>query len=188
MDRDSLRRSLGFSGRTLLSVGHLIERKGHHHVIESLRALKDCNLVIVGTGPEEGDLRRLSEKLGVDDRVSFAGGLDHQALVGYYNAADCLVLCSSREGMPNVVLESLACGTPVAGTAVWGTPEVLNVPAAGVLIEDRSASGIAKAVRRLWFDYPDRADTRRHAEHFNWEATTAGQLDVFAQAVAEGPR
>ncbi|WP_405234336.1 glycosyltransferase [Lentisalinibacter salinarum] len=188
LERDSLRRRLGFSGRTLLSVGLLIERKGHHHVIESLRALKDCNLVIVGTGPEEGELRRLSEQREVSDRVTFTGGLDHQTLAEYYNAADCLVLCSSREGMPNVVLESLACGTPVAGTAVWGTPEVLNAPEAGVLIHEQSAAGVVKAVRRLLSAYPDRADTRRHAEKFNWDATTAGQLDVFSQAIAEGRR
>ena len=187
LDRGSLRRKIGVRGNTLLSVGHLIERKGHHHVIESLRILEDCYLMIVGTGPEEAKLRRLSESLGVDDRVTFVGYLDHESLLEYYNVADCVVLCSSREGMPNVLLESIACGTPVAATAVWGTPEVVDNPAAGVLIEERSAAGVAGAIRQLFSAYPSVTATRSHAEKFSWHSTTLGQLELFRR-VLEGRR
>jgi glycosyltransferase involved in cell wall biosynthesis len=99
-----------------------------------------------------------------------------------------LVLASDREGMANVLLESLACGTPVVATAAWGTPEVLAHPSAGVLVHSRSGEGIANGSLQLFAKYPKREDTRRYAESFSWDATTAGQLRLFEQAIASHGR
>lgn len=63
---------------------------------------------------------------------------------------------------------------------------MLNAMVAGILIDKWSTSGAVRAVRRLWPTYSERAATRRHVEQFNWTATTAGQLDLFSQVVAEG--
>ncbi|HZU87614.1 MAG TPA: glycosyltransferase, partial [Stellaceae bacterium] len=112
-DRDTARRALGLSRPTLLSVGHLIERKGHHRVIEALCRLPGFDLLVVGDGPERGRLEQLGRRLGVAERVRLLGAVGHAALPAIYTAADALVLASSREGWANVLLEAMACGTPV---------------------------------------------------------------------------
>lgn len=179
VDRATARERLGLTRTTLLSVGLLIERKGHHLVIEALRELPDIELLIIGQGEEEIRLRELARRLGVMERVRFLGAIPQQELKHYYGAADALVLASSREGWANVLLESMACGTPVVASNVWGTPEVVQAPAAGVLMQERTAAGVARAVRELLADDMDRAATRAYAERFSWEATAEGQLTLF---------
>jgi len=179
VDRAATRRRLGFDGPTLLSVGHLAEHKGHQVAVEALAALPGVRLVMAGDGPMEARLRRLARTLGVTDRVRFAGILPQEELLWWYGAADALVLASSREGMPNVVLESLACGTPVLATPVGGVPEIVSEPAAGVLMTGRDAASLVEAYRTLFGSPPDRAATRRHAERFAWQPTTEGQLRIF---------
>jgi len=183
-DREQIRQQLNIAGQTLLSVGYLIERKGHHLVIEALPSLPGVRLYIAGEGEMSARLQRLAAELGVADRVIFLGALDRTSLRRYMVAADALVLASSREGMANVLLESLACGTPVVATPLWGTPEVVAVPEAGVLTRDRSAAGIAEAVNRLFAHYPSRESTRRYAEKFSWDDTTQGQLAIFHRVLS----
>lgn len=178
-DREAQRRMLNLSARTLLSVGHLIERKGHDIVIRALAFLENTDLLIVGTGPEDAALRRLAAELGVASRVRFVGAVEQRALKDYYGAADALVLASSREGWANVLLEAMACGTPVVASDVWGTPEVVAAPEAGVLMKARTPQALAAAVEHLFAHMPDRAVTRRYAERFSWDATTAGQIELF---------
>ena len=172
VDREAARRRLGVTGKVLLSVGHLTRRKGHHLAIQALPGMPDTTLLIVGDGWMEGELRELARSLGVEDRVRFLGHVDQEDLKEYYGAADALVLASSREGIANVLVESMSCGTPVIATAVWGTPEAVTVPAAGVLMRDRSAGSLVEAAKRLFAGYPDREATRRHAATFNWERTS----------------
>ena len=180
VDRTSARdRVGGWAGNWLLSVGHLIERKGHHLTIEALASLPGFNLAIIGDGPMRAELSALARQLGVADRVHFLGAVAQEELRYYYSAADIFVLASSREGMANVLLESLACGLPVVATPIWGTPEVVAVPAAGLLTRDRSAGALASAVEAIHRDYPDRGETRRYAEGFSWDNTTRGQIEIF---------
>src|SRR6185295_2613900 len=119
--------------------------------------------------------------MGVAERVRFVGRVAHDNLVEHYNAADALLLPSEREGMPNVVLESLACGTPVVATRVGGIPEVLTAVAGGVLIEPRSVPAVVDGVRRLFQAYPQRSAVRELALRFGWGATTQGQIDLFRE-------
>jgi len=184
MDRAKARANLGLRRRTLGSVGWLVERKGHQHAICALAALPDTDLLIVGEGPERRALQQLAAKRGVSDRVRFLGGLHQYRLPEIYNAIDALVLASSREGWANVLLEAMACGTPVVASAVWGTPEVVSAPPAGVLMKTLDAEGVAEGVRDLFGKYPDRAATRRYAEGFTWDRTTQGQLALFRQILA----
>jgi glycosyltransferase involved in cell wall biosynthesis len=177
--RDATRAKLGVYGPVLLSVGHLIERKGHDLVIGALPRLQRYILLIAGEGPERPRLERLAAELKVSDRVRFLGAVPHSELHGIYAAADALVLASSREGWPNVLLESMACGTPVVASNVWGNPEVVSCPEAGVLMGERNPEGVAEAVNRLFGGRPDRNATRRYAERFSWNATSEGQLRLF---------
>jgi glycosyltransferase involved in cell wall biosynthesis len=185
-DRDALRRELGMEGFTLMSVGHLEPRKGHEMVIGALPALPDARLFIAGSGPDRNKLEQLAQQLKVDERVRFLGPLPQSELRKYYGGADALVLASSREGWANVLLESMACGTPVVASNVWGTPEVVAAPEAGVLMAERTPKGVADAVRRLRAEYPEHEATRRYAERFSWEDTTQGQLKLFRNILAQG--
>ncbi|MGH6902641.1 MAG: glycosyltransferase, partial [Geminicoccaceae bacterium] len=180
-DRAAARQTLGLGvdGSVVLSVGQLIPRKGHDLALQAVARLPEATLVIVGEGPEAGGLRRLARRLGSTERIRFLGAIPQERLATIYNAADLLVLASSREGLPNVLMEALACGTPVVASAVWGTPEIVAAPAAGRLVEERSPEALAGAIRNLLADPPARAATRAYAERFGWAPTTAGQLRLF---------
>ncbi|HKQ25288.1 MAG TPA: glycosyltransferase family 4 protein [Burkholderiales bacterium] len=181
VDRETWRSRFGFRRTTLLSVGNLVPLKGHDLAIRALRLLPEMDLVIIGDGPERTALGVLAHELGVADRVTFHGVMGQEDLRHYFGAADALVLASSREGWANVLLESMACGTPVIASRVGGTPEVVTAPEAGLMMAERTPEALADAVRRLFENYPDRGATRRFAEGFSWAETTAGQLRLFGR-------
>jgi glycosyltransferase involved in cell wall biosynthesis len=171
VDRDAARAALGLTRPTLVSVGGLIERKGHHRTIE---------------GPERAALEAQISSLGLAGRVRLLGPQPHARLPQFYGAADAMVLASSREGWANVLLESMACGTPVVASNIPGNPEVVREPAAGLVVENNTPAGIAAGVRRLFADPPARAATREYAERFGWDETSAGQLAMFRRVLGQG--
>lgn len=177
-DRNELRKKLNIEGKTILSVGHLIERKGHDLVLEAMQRLPNIKLLIAGDGEEFDNLRQLAIALNVNDRVTFLGAIEHGYMKNYYGAVDALILASSREGWANVLLESMACGTPVVATNIWGTPEVVASKEAGLLV-NRDSKSIATGIQYLLDNYPDRSQTRNYAEKFSWDSTTEGQLSIF---------
>ncbi len=182
-DRAAARAALDFDGPTLLSVGLLIERKRHHLTIEALTHLPGHRLVIAGDGPERDALEALAARLGVADRVRLVGSVPHTHLPVYYTAADVMVLASSREGWANVLLESMACGTPVVATPAWGSREAVAAPEAGMVIEEATADALAAGIRHVLDAPPERAATRAYAERFGWDETTNGQLALFRRVL-----
>ena len=163
----------------LLIVGHLKPGKGHAATIAALADLPDCELNVAGDGALRSALEVRARELGVLERVRFLGRIPHDRLAEQYRAADALVLASDREGMPNVVLEALACGTPAVATRVGGIPEVLSEPVAGVLIESAAPPVIAAGVRQLLSRPPAPDRVREFALRFGWDAATSGQLAIF---------
>ena len=170
-DRAALRARLGMTEPTVMCVGYLVENKGIDLAIRAIALLSGVRLMIAGTGPCATALKALAESLGVRDRVDFLGHVDQQSLPELYGAADIVANCSAREGISNVLLEALACGTPLVATPVWGSPEVVSCAEAGMLARDRSNTAIADAIALLIADPPDRAKTRAYAETFNWRET-----------------
>lgn len=193
MPQQAARSELGLSGSPLLlSIGYLIERKGHDIVIDALAELLPrfplAKLVIVGDGPEHANLERQCASLGLTPHVRFAGALPNVDLYRWYSAADVMVLASSREGWANVLLEAMACGTPVVASRIWGTPEVVATDAVGRLVADRRGQGFAAAIADLVLAAPDRAIVRTYAEGFSWQSTTDAQLALFQQIARERRR
>lgn len=187
--QQAARQRLGLAGGPiLLSVGYLVERKGHHLIIQALAEIvkthADARLVVVGSGEMEASLRRQARQLGLQDRVILAGAVPQVELKHWYSAADLFILASSREGWANVLLESMACGTPVLATAIWGTPEVVAAPAAGALVAQRSPQAIAEGALQLLAHLPDREGVRRYAEGFNWDRTSQAQAELFLRLSA----
>lgn len=171
--------------KILLSVGHLVERKGHDIAIRSLVELpEDFHLLIAGAGPERQPLETLTQSLRLSARVTFAGQVANSELRWWYSAANALVLCSSREGWANVLLESMACGTPVVASNIWGTPEVVSCDTAGRLIKERTPTAVAEAVMDLSRHYPKRSAVRQFAEGFSWDETSLAQKKLFESIVS----
>ena len=177
--RDQLRDQLGYTNFAILCVGRLVELKGLHKVIDAIQNIDDVTLTLIGDGPQKTALQQQINRLGLQGRVRILAPLAQAALREHYNAADCLVLASSREGWANVLLEAMACGTPVIATNIWGTPEVVSTPSAGVLMEKRDAPSLSAAWNALQRAAPARELTRAHAATFSWDDTTVGQLNLF---------
>lgn len=183
-----MRHQLGVDGSPLLlSVGNLIELKGHNIAIDGLKKLLDTSpnakLIIIGKGPERKNLEQQARELGLENKVHFTGTLPNTELARWYSAADALILCSSREGWANVLLESMACGTPVVATDIWGTPEVVSNPAAGRLMATRNATALVNSLQDLFAAPPSRDAVRQHAECFSWEETSRAQIELFLKII-----
>jgi teichuronic acid biosynthesis glycosyltransferase TuaC len=186
LDRQATRKRLGLNGPTLISVGLLIERKGHDLIVEAMPSLPGYTLLIAGEGPERGNLERQIERLGLQDRVRLLGARPHSELPELYGAADALILASSREGWANVLLEAMGCGTPAIGSPIWGNPEVISKPEAGILMTERSARGVVDAVKAMFeVRMPTREATREYASAFSWDATTEGQIELFRSIMSK---
>ncbi|MGH8182104.1 MAG: glycosyltransferase family 4 protein [Rhodanobacteraceae bacterium] len=186
LDRPAIRGELGLTGPVWLAAGHLVELKGVHLTLAALAGTTGVTLLVAGEGPEEGRLRRLADRLGVGSRVRFLGAVPHEGLCRYYNAADAMVLASSREGMPNVVLESLACGTPVVAAPFESAAELITAPEAGEVAESRTPEAIAAAWRTLQGRRPERTATRHFAERFGWAPVVEAQCALYAHVLADG--
>jgi teichuronic acid biosynthesis glycosyltransferase TuaC len=182
MDREMARARCGVSGTCVLSVAALVPLKSHHVTIEAIATIPDVHLLIAGQGPERAALQAQIDRLGVGDRVRLLGPVAHADLPTLYNAADIFVLSSTREGLPNVVLEAIACGTPVIATPVGGTVEVIDDARAGVRSPVGDVAALSAGISRMMQVPLSRADVRASAERFSWAATTAAQIEQLKQA------
>jgi teichuronic acid biosynthesis glycosyltransferase TuaC len=200
LPRDEARQRLGLprGRKIILSVGHLVERKGFHLIVEALGLLRERQaeipyLVIVGAPGEEGDysgaIRERVARLGLAEHVRLAGAQPNESLRDWYNAADVFCLASAMEGWANVLLEALACGTPVVATRVWGTPEVITDDRYGLLVErtpEAIARGLHDALTRAW----ERQVIVDYARSQTWQQVGERVARSFAAAVekARQPR
>ena len=181
MDRSAARAALGVAGDAIIaSVGNLVPEKGHDLIIAALTLIPRANLLIVGDGPELHHLTAQADRLGVGGRVRFIPAIPQSELRMVYSAADVLALGSSREGWPNVVLEAMACGTPVVSFDVGGVREIISDASVGEIVSVRSAQTMAPALDRYLAEPADRSAVRRHAEKFGWDEVSDGQLRVLS--------
>lgn len=177
-----------------VSVGNLIPLKGHDLAIRALSRFDGAHLLIAGQGPQRATLEALAHELGLSNRVHFLGTMPQEALKGLYSAADVLILASEREGWPNVLLEAMACGTPVVATNVGGIPEIVTAPVAGRIAAARTPESISDALQAVLAAPIDRAQVRAYALGYDWEETISKQIALYegvlqtAQADAEPRR
>jgi glycosyltransferase involved in cell wall biosynthesis len=183
-DRAAARRRQGFTRPTLIAVGNLVALKRHRLMVEALALVPEADLVIVGDGPERDAIKALAAARGIAGRVRLLGRLPQSELPEIYAAADLLLLVSTNEGWPNVLLESMACGTPVVVSNLAGIGDIVAAAAAGRIVAEPTPQRLAEAIRALLAAPPDRALTRAYAEGFDWQDTTEGQLALFEEICA----
>jgi glycosyltransferase involved in cell wall biosynthesis len=156
-DVEGLRRSLGVQNQAvILAVGRLSSEKGHAILLQAAARLEKMNeapdfrVVVVGDGPEQENLQRLTARLGIGQRIVMAG---FQADVRpYYCLSTLLALPSYSEGSPNVVLEAMAAGLPIAATAAGGVPEILEDGVTGLMVTPGDPQAMAEAILRILRD------------------------------------
>jgi glycosyltransferase involved in cell wall biosynthesis len=160
LDREKIRRQLGIRNDTvvIITVAALSAVKGHADLLvaakEVMRCQKNVMFLIVGEGPLETDLRRLSEELGVSPAVRFLGFRDD--VPALLRASDIFTLTSYSEGQPVSVLEAMASGLPLIATAVGGTPELVAEGVNGHLVQPRCPRVLADTICRLARDSASR--------------------------------
>jgi teichuronic acid biosynthesis glycosyltransferase TuaC len=177
----------------LLSVGSLRPSKGFQYLLEAMGQIRssqragNLRLYIVGHGRYRGRLERQIARLGLQSCVELVGQIPHRQLYKWYSAADLFCLASSKEGWPNVVLESLACRLPVVATRVGGVPEILVSQEYGLLLDavqgpqlvDQLRDGILAALQKRW----NREGMVAYARQNSWEAVAQRVDGIFRQTI-----
>lgn len=159
INRDEAKRKLNLSPAIplLVSVGALIRLKGHPTLIRAFARIAPrhpaLELYVLGEGPLRFEIEALVRELKLEDRVHLTGKRPNDELSLWFNAAEMSLLTSTREGWPNVITESLACGTPVVATRVGGIPEILHSQELGIVVDqtvESVADGIEMALLKQW--------------------------------------
>lgn len=182
----------------IVAVGRLVEKKGFADLIEACAVLSrrgrsfDCR--IVGAGELERDLRERIERLQLGDRVSLLGVRSTSEVVALIQEAAVVAVPSvvgsdgNREGLPTVLLEAMALGTPCVATDVTGIPEVLRDGETGLMVHEREPEALATAIERLLNDFALRRElasrARRAVEKdFDIHRNTVALRQVFREAI-----
>jgi len=192
LDREQARVKLDIrdDSHVILFVGSLVPVKGIETLLRAFRLMVDkrertsLKLYLIGTGYLEAPLRRLSMNLGLNDFVQFVGTVKHRDIVHWLNAADCLCLPSLSEGHPNVVMESLACGTPVVASAVGSIPDFITT-ASGRLTRPLDYGDLAVKLDQCLTATYDRKIIRAHVQDFSWKECARRYVSELSRLVEE---
>jgi glycosyltransferase involved in cell wall biosynthesis len=176
----------------VMSVGRLVGWKGYRYGIRAVSLHRDPRVkyVIVGDGDNRRELEMETRKLGVEDRVVFAGPIPSREMPAYYSVADAVLFptIGDDDAFPNALCEAMACGKPVVGTTRGGIPEGIVEGETGFLVPPGNAEAIVERVAALAND-KGRVEhmgtvARRHAEeYFSWDLLVARLAQWFEDVV-----
>lgn len=190
-DRAEARERLGLpSDRPLVCyVGRLGHEKGVDVLVEAMGNLRrsgrrDVELLLVGFGEMEGQLRASAAKLEVEDQIRFCGMQQHQDIPDWLTACDVFCLPSRREGCPNVVLEALASGRPVVASRVGGVPELLT-SANGIMVPADDAAALAGALNEALLRDWVPQQLRDSVECLSWKDVGRAYYNILVEAHEE---
>ncbi len=199
-DRQAVRRRLDLPPhrRLLLSIRRLCPRMGLDNLITAMPAViarhPDMLLLIGGHGPERERLERLIRELHLENSVRLIGFLPDDLLASYYQAADLFVLpTAALEGFGLVTTEALACGTPVIGTHVGATPEILQHVNPRWIVPGTSPEALAGAILNFWQHdlAPEHSPARLHEYvccRYTWDGHVQQLEAIYADALAQSHR
>ena len=190
VDRDEARKLCGLESnkKYILSLSRLSHEKGLEYLFKAFSSLdaKDTELVVVGDGPYKKKLSKMASDLKIANKVNFIGAVPHQETYLWYNAADVYCLPSLWEGCPNVIIESLACGTPVVSTKVGGIPDLVPAEDYGFLVHAGDAVSLADALRNALKKNWDRVCIARYGSQNTWSKVADRVVEVFKSVLESG--
>ena len=170
--------------RYILYIGNLKHDKGVMELIEGYNQIKnlhpDLHLVFAGSGVMHEALVNFTHTEKITEKVTFLGNVDHSEIPAWLTNAVALCLPSYNEGVPNVVLESMAAGIPVLATNVGGIPEVVNESVCGVIIPPKDANAVATGLNDLLNSEWSRDLIKQHASQFSWQKNKVQLIDMLS--------
>lgn len=173
--------------KILLSVGNLVDVKGHTYLIGAislvLRKKKDVLLIIVGSGPLKELLQSMVKKYGLEDHVMLAGGRRHEEIPIWMNASDIFILPSLQEGFPTVIPEAMACGKPIVATKVGGVPEAITSDYLGILVPPKDSESLSWAILEVLDRKWDSITILEHAKKYSWSELAKQILLTYQKAL-----
>ena len=157
----------------ILYVGNLKKEKGVIELIKGFAAINKkyptLKLLYAGPGNLRNEIVSHAEHLAISDKVILLGGVDHSQLPELISQARVLALPSYNEGVPNVVLEAMACGTPILATNVGGIPEVVNEKVCGKIIVAKSDVAVAEGLDYILSSTWNKESIQQHSQQFSWQ-------------------
>lgn len=188
--REQVREFLGISAHEMiiLFVGRLVEAKGIFELIEAFSQIQSrypqTHLVFVGDDRDRAKLEVQVKQKKLDRAIHFVGVRPHSEMPTWLNAADLLVLPSHNEGLPNVVVEALACGIPVIATNVGGIPEVVEDKKSGLLIDTGDVDSLISAIESLLQDKEKRKEMGAYGrssieQKFSWSRSAKALKELY---------
>ena len=180
-DRLAAKARFGVDGPLVVSIGNLVRLKGHDIVAEAVAGLEGVTLLVAGTGEEEAALRERIAASKAANRIRLLGAVPHAEVPELLAAADVMALASEREGLANAWVEALACGTPVVIPDIGSAREVVDRPAAGIVVAERTPAALAAAIGRLLSAPPEQDAVRAAAERFTWEKNSRALFDHLSE-------
>jgi glycosyltransferase involved in cell wall biosynthesis len=147
---------------TFITIARFVEKKGIPDILAALAVLADegfpFRYILVGDGDDKEHIRAKIGDLGLTERVTLPGTLTHEQVLEIFQQADCFVLgcriakSGDRDGIPNVLAESMALGVPVVGTRISGIPELVEHQVTGMLADASNAQELAQTLKRVVTD------------------------------------
>ena len=174
-------------GKILLCVANLLPIKGHSDLLHAFKIVRrnhkiDAQLVLVGEGPLRKSLTEEARTLGILEYVKFAGSCKHDQVPQWINASDAVCLASHNEGLPNVLVEALACGRPVVATKVGGIPELVSSPQYGRLVDAGDSLSMAQSIREVLGCVWEPEILAACPEVISWQESATALRDVLLRA------
>ena len=175
---------LGSDLKILLAVGNLIPLKRFHLLIDCMYHIvkknenKNIKLIIIGEGNQRKNLKEQVAQLSLQPNIKFVGRVNHHEMYLWYNAADLLTVVSESEGCPNIILEALACGTPVLAYSTGGIPEIINQKV-GMLVNDVAPHYFARMVEKALNKNWQKNSIISHAKLYTWDTISKKIIEQY---------
>lgn len=193
-DQTAARRKLGLplAKKICLFVGNLYPVKGVSYLLQAFSKLAQqtdqVQLVLVGDGKLKAALKREAAQLGLGEMVSFMGRRPYDEIPTWLQSADLVVLSSLSEGLPSILLESMACGKPMVATHVGGIAEILQDGKTGRLVPARNTEKLAEALIDLLVTHPEQLkelgeNAYQASQALTWSENAARMIEIYQQVL-----